>query len=297
MKVMVIVKATQHSEAGNLPSTELLEAMGKYNQELVDAGIMLVGEGLHPSSKGVRVKISGNKQTVIDGPFAETKELIAGYWMWRVKSMAEALEWVKQCPNPHPNDSECELEIRQVFDAEDFGPVFTPELREQEAALRAQTLGLGAPRFEDGRELRIAGLNASYTLETRNGIPGQWAQFAPSIGKLPGQQGFDAYGVCWNTKSDCAFDYLTGVEVAPDSVIPAGLTDLKLSPQRYVVFTHTKHVSETIDTLEKIWQTWLPDSGLKSAGAPCFERYTSSFNPQSGMGGFEIWIPVIASNA
>jgi hypothetical protein len=136
MRVMVIVKATKSSEAGEMPSTELLAAMGKYNEELVKAGIMLAGDGLHPSSKGVRVHFSGPKRTVIDGPFAETKELIAGYWVWQVRSMDEAIEWVKRCPNPMNEDSD--IEIRPIFEAEDFGEAFTPELREQEARLAAE---------------------------------------------------------------------------------------------------------------------------------------------------------------
>ena len=136
MRVMVVVKATKDSEAGVMPSQELLAAMGKYNEELVKAGIMLAGEGLHPSSKGARVRFSGNKRTVIDGPFAETKELIAGFWLWQVRSMDEAIEWLKRCPNPHPGESE--VEIRPVFEAEDFGAEFTPELREQEERLRKQ---------------------------------------------------------------------------------------------------------------------------------------------------------------
>ena len=136
MKVMVIVKATRASEAGELPSTELLAAMGKYNEELAQAGILLAGEGLHPSSKGARVRFSGKDRIVTDGPFAETKELIAGFWMWKVKSLAEAIDWVKRCPNPMAEDSE--IEIRQVFAAEDFGDALTPELKEQEERLRAQ---------------------------------------------------------------------------------------------------------------------------------------------------------------
>jgi len=126
---MVMVKATKDSEAGALPSEELLTAMGKYNEELAKAGILLAGEGLQPSSKGARVRFSGAKRTVIDGPFAETKELVAGFWLWKVKSKDEAIEWVKRCPNPMPGDSE--IEIRQVFEAEDFGEQFTPELKEQ----------------------------------------------------------------------------------------------------------------------------------------------------------------------
>jgi hypothetical protein len=136
MRVMVIVKADKDSEAGVMPSEKLLAEMGAYNEELVKAGIMLAGEGLHPSSKGKRVLFSGEKRSVTDGPFAETKELIAGFWLWQVKSMDEAVEWVKRCPNPMLGESE--IEIRPVFEAEDFGAEFTPELREQEERLRAE---------------------------------------------------------------------------------------------------------------------------------------------------------------
>ena len=136
MRVMVIVKASPESEAGVMPSTELLTAMGQYNEELVKAGVLLAGEGLHPSAKGKRVRFSGRERTVIDGPFAETKELIAGFWLWQVKSMDEALEWARRCPNPMPGDSE--LEIRPVFEADDFGAELTPELRAQEERLRAE---------------------------------------------------------------------------------------------------------------------------------------------------------------
>ncbi|WP_175779238.1 YciI family protein [Burkholderia anthina] len=139
MRVMVIVKATTFSESGSMPDTELLAAMGQYNEALVKAGVMLAGEGLHPSSRGKRVHFSGKDRTVIDGPFAETKELIAGYWLWQVKSMEEAVEWVKRCPNPMPMESD--IEIRQVFSPEDFGAEFTPELQEQEARLRAEMDG------------------------------------------------------------------------------------------------------------------------------------------------------------
>ena len=137
MRFMVLVKANQDSEAGVLPSEQLLSEMGKYNEELVKAGVMLAGEGLQPSSKGARVKLSGDKRTVIDGPFAETKELIAGYWLFQVKSLEECIEWVKRCPNPMPG-TESEIEIRQVFEAADFGEAFTPELREAEQRLGAQ---------------------------------------------------------------------------------------------------------------------------------------------------------------
>jgi len=136
MRFMVIVKATKDSEAGVMPSQQLLTEMGKFNEELAKAGVMLAGEGLHPSSKGARVKFSGDKRIVTDGPFAETKELIAGFWIWQVKSKEEAIEWVKRCPNPHNEGGE--IEIRQIFEAEDFGAEFTPELREQEERVRAQ---------------------------------------------------------------------------------------------------------------------------------------------------------------
>ena len=136
MRFMILVKADKNSEAGVLPDEKLLIEMGKFNEELVQAGVMLAGEGLQPSSKGARVKFSGSKRTVTDGPFAEAKELIAGFWLWQVKSKEEAIEWVKRCPNPMKGESE--IEIRQLFEAEDFGAEFTPELREQEERLRAQ---------------------------------------------------------------------------------------------------------------------------------------------------------------
>jgi len=138
MRVMVIVKATKNSEAGEMPDEKLLVAMGNYNEELVKAGVILAGEGLHPSSKGKRVVFSGGKKTVVDGPFAETKELIAGFWLWQVKSMDEALEWARRCPDPMPGE-ESILEIRPVFEADDFGEAFTPELREKEERLRAES--------------------------------------------------------------------------------------------------------------------------------------------------------------
>ena len=136
MRVMVIIKANEDTEAGVMPSEQLLTEMGNFNEELVKAGIMLAGEGLHPSSKGARVRFSGSQRSVIDGPFAETKELIAGFWVWRVTSMDEAIEWVKRCPNP--TGAESVVEIRQIFEADDFGAEFTPELREQEARVWAE---------------------------------------------------------------------------------------------------------------------------------------------------------------
>jgi hypothetical protein len=136
MRFMIMIKADKTTEAGGLPDEKLLTEMGKFNEELVKAGVMLAGEGLHPSSRGARVKFSGEKVTVIDGPFSEAKELIAGFWLWQVKSKDEAIEWVKRCP--HPPQGEMEIEVRQVFEAEDFGAEFTPELREQEGRLRAE---------------------------------------------------------------------------------------------------------------------------------------------------------------
>ena len=138
MRFMILIKADKNSESGAMPDERLLTEMGKFNDELVKAGIMLAGEGLHPSSKGARVKFSGSKRTVIDGPFTETKELIAGFWLWQVKSRDEAIEWVKRCPNPMPG-TETEVEIRQVFETEDFGDALTPELRAQEERLRASS--------------------------------------------------------------------------------------------------------------------------------------------------------------
>jgi hypothetical protein len=139
MRVMVIVKANEDTEAGVMPSEELMAAMGRYNEQLVDAGIMLDGDGLHPSSKGARVRFSGDQRSVIDGPFAETKELIAGFWIWKVDSMEEAIDWVKRCPNPTGEESE--IEIRPIFEANDFGEEFTSELREQEERLRERIAG------------------------------------------------------------------------------------------------------------------------------------------------------------
>ena len=141
MRFMVIVKASKDSEAGVMPSQQLLTEMGKFNEELAKAGVLVAGEGLHSTSKGARVRFSGTKRSVIDGPFAETKELIAGFWIWQVKSKEEAIEWVKRCPNPHNED--CEIEIRQIFEPEDFGPALTPEMREQEERLRVRATAGG----------------------------------------------------------------------------------------------------------------------------------------------------------
>lgn len=141
MRFMVLIKANKKTEAGTLPDEEILTKMGKFNEELLKAGVLLAGEGLQPSSKGARVKFSGEKRTVIDGPFTEAKELIAGFWLWQVNSREEAIEWAKRCPNPHPHDEESEIEIRQVYEVSDFGPALTPELRESEERLRVRTRG------------------------------------------------------------------------------------------------------------------------------------------------------------
>ena len=264
--------------------------MGKFNEELVKAGVMLAGEGLHPSSRGVRMRFSGQQRTVIDGPFAETKELIAGFWIWQVKSMEEAIEWLKRCPNPH--EEEGLVEIRPIFSAEDFGDAMTPELREQEASIRAQSLGLDAPQFVDYPARQVAGLNQSYTFETRSEIPAQWGRFAPRMGTIPGQQGPNSYGVCWNYQPVCGFDYLTGVEVAAGSSLPEEFNTIELPAGRYAVFAHRKHISAIADTIDTIWSKWVPDAGLSIREAPCFERYTEEFDPQAGQGGTEIWIPL-----
>lgn len=290
MKVLVIVKATQASEAGIMPDTELLTAMGNYNNELIQAGIMLDGVGLTPSSRGARVRFSGTSRTVIDGPFAETKELIAGFWIWKVRSLQEAIDWVKKCPNPMFEDSD--IEIRPFFEVEDFGDALTPQLREQEAAQKAKILGLNPPTFQQSGNLIIAGLNRSYTMETRVGIPQQWEQFVPQAAGISSQASTDFYGVCWNHQPDCSFDYLTGVEIRPGAKTSEGHTTVNLPAARYAVFTHTAHVSSLPKTIDAIWSKWVPECGLAAAEAPCFERYTSEFNPRTGMGGMEIWIPL-----
>ena len=293
MRVMVIVKATQTSEAGTLPSTEMLAAMGKYNEELAQAGILLAADGLQPSSRGARVRFSGQSRIVTDGPFAETKELIAGFWMWKVNSLAEAIEWVKRCPNPMPEDSD--IEIRPVFEAEDFGDALTPELRDQEAARRAKALGLSIPTFQQGTDLLVAGLNASYGKDTRAKIPQQWGRLAPHLGKVPGQVGQDAYGVCHAAGPDCQFEYLAGVAVSSPDRLPEGFTTVKIDARRYAVFTHLGHVSSLPATIDTIWTKWVPDCGLPVAhGAPCFERYTPEFDLGTGLGGMEVWIPLRA---
>jgi AraC family transcriptional regulator len=289
VKVTVIVKATRASEAGELPSTELLTAMGKYNEELAQAGLLRAAEGLHPSSRGARVRFAGKNRFVTDGPFAETKELIAGFWLGKVNSLAEAIEWVKRCPNPMNVDSD--IEIRPVFEAKDFGDRFTPELREQQAAVHAQALGLPAPTFRHGHALLVAGLNESYTRDTRARIPQQWERLAPHLGKVPGQVGQDAYGVCHAAGTDC-LEYRAGVAVSSPERLPAGFTTVQVDARRYAVFIHPGHVSALPATIDAIWSKWVPSCGLSVAQAPCFERYTPEFDPGTGLGGMEVWIPL-----
>ncbi|MCE9605257.1 MAG: GyrI-like domain-containing protein [Planctomycetia bacterium] len=309
MKVIVFVKASPESEAGVMPTQELLTAMGNFNEELVKAGIMLAGEGLHPSSKGARVRFSGSNRTVIDGPFAETKELVAGFWIWQVKSLDEAIAWVKRCPNPMLSDSE--IEIRPIFSAEDFGEILTPELRDQEARILAasqhlagsaesttpeksssSTGRLDPPRFEQGSEMRIAGLSATYDRETRKNIPQQWDRFETYKRSIPGQVGRSTFGVCSNFLDGCRFDYLCGVEVEPNSELPDGLTRIRIPKQRYAVFTHRGNVSGIAATFDYIWNQWFPSSGCLSVETPCVECYSEDFDAASGRGSIEIWIPI-----
>ncbi len=290
MKVVVIVKASKASEAGKMPTRELLAAMGEFNEALADAGVLLAGEGLRPSSAGVRVRFSGRERTVVRGPFEPAAELIAGFWLWKVASMDEAIAWARRCPSPHEDDGE--IEIRPVFEAADFGETLSPELREQEAGIRAQALGLGRPRFEDLPERSIAGVNATYTFESRPTIPQQWECFVPRLSDIPGQVDSATYGVCWNYRAGAGFDYLTGVEVADADNLPGDFTCIRLPAQRYAVFPFHDHVSTIPAAMEAIWTQWAPESGLGIADAPCFERYSRQFNPQTGKGGIEIWIPL-----
>jgi AraC family transcriptional regulator len=293
VKVMVIVKATRASEAGEMPSQEVLTAMGTFNEELIQAGIMLAGEGLQPSSQGARVRFRGAERTVVEGPFPETNALIAGFWMWRVPSMQEAIDWAKRCPNPP--EEEWELEIRRVSEAEDFGESFSPELREQEASQRAQTLGLGAVRFENLPELRIAGTNARYTLQTRDQIPSQWCEFTAHLGNIPGRVGQRSYGISRNLRPGCEFDYLCGVEVASPHSVPAHFQQIQLPARRYAKFSHDQHVSQIAAKLDAISAHWGPDCGLQLVPGMYIECYTEAFEPETGQGGIEIWLPLEAA--
>lgn len=295
MKVMVFVKATPDSEAGIMPTEQLLTDMMKFNEELVNAGILLAGDGLKPTSQAKRVRFSGKDRTVIDGPFTETKEIVAGYWVWQVKSMDDAVAWVKRCPNPMFTESD--IDIRPIYGIEDFGDLATPEVLEQEKRLFAEGEKLAklAPRFETGKAMTVAGMQGHYTDKTRDQIPQQWEKFSPQIGKVPGQVGQDSYGVALNGTSvgeHCAFDYLCGVEVGDGAKLPAEFKTVKVPAGKYAVFTHEESVATIDRKLELIATKWLPNSGRTAAKSPWFERYTPAFNPQTLSGGIELWIPL-----
>lgn len=287
MKVIVFVKATKSSEAGQMPSEELITAMMQYNQQLIDAGVMLGGDGLHPSAKGVRISFSGTRRTVNTGPFPHTNEIVAGYWLWQVKSMEDAIEWVKRCPNPMLEDSE--IEIRPLFTAEDFGDAMTPELREQEDRMRNRVPE--PDRWEKKPTRLFAGISRRYAMSERENISSHWQEFVAYLGQIPKQVGDDCFGICWNANTEI-FDYLTAVEISGEDTLPRGFTTLEVAAQHYAVFIHHGHSSAIAQTISAIWETWLPASGLKAANAPCYERYTSDYNPETGMGGTEIWIPI-----
>jgi hypothetical protein len=204
-------------------------------------------DGLRPSFHGARVRFSGRSRIVSDGPFVETMELIAGFWMWRETSLAEAIEWAERRPNPMPEDFD--IEIWPVFEV--FGEAITPELREQDAAVRAQALGLLASTFQQGSDPLIAGLTASYGRDARAKIPQEWQRLVPYLGKVPSQVGDDAYGVCLASDPDCRFEYLAEAVVSSPDRLPEGFKTVKVDVRRFAGFTHAEHVSSlpaTIDT-------------------------------------------------
>ena len=186
-----------------------------------------------------------------------------------------------------------DIEIRPFFEMGDFEPVLTPEIKQQEQSVRNQIeqSELEEPRFEQGRELLLAGLKATYQVGETAGIADQWHRFVPHLGTFAGQKGNTCYGVSWNDRPESGFDYLAGVEVDPAAKLPSGFTQLRVAPQKYAVFTHRKHLTAMPAALGAIWNRWLPNSGHQAA-APCLERYGEQFNPQTGMGGIEIWIPL-----
>jgi AraC family transcriptional regulator len=196
-----------------------------------------------------------------------------------------------------------EVEIRQVFTTEDFGDAMTPELREQEERLRqgerrltqsASNPTLEPDRFDDGKAMWIVGLKRRYTLSTRSKIADHWHEFVPQLDKISGKVGPSTYGVAFNSDADCNFDYLSGVETAAGQELPKGMDEIHVPAQRYAVFKHRGHVTTFADTIDAVWTKWLPASGRKSASGPCIERYDENFNPQTGMGGMEFWLPVQA---
>jgi predicted transcriptional regulator YdeE len=292
MRVIVFVKATKSSEAGEMPTEQLLTEMGNYNEQLVKAGIMQAGEGLKPSSQGARVTFSGKERTVKRGPFEHTNELVAGFWIWKVDSLDHAIEWAKKCPNPMLEVSD--LEIRPFFEMEDFGDTMTPELKAQEDRMREEIddQSFLPERFESGKAMIIAGLNATYADETRKNIPDQWMKFAPQIGHVPGQIGEKiAFGVIWNETPD-GIEYLCGVQVSDKSKLPKDLTVVELASQNYAVFPLREHVSKMGEHLDRIFSRWAPRATEQIVKAPCFEYYSAEYNPETGTGGMEVWVPV-----
>ena len=215
---------------------------------------MLDGGGLHPSLHGVRVRFSGENRSVIEGPYAATCELVAGYWIWCVHSMEQAIDWVKRCPNPMKEDSD--IEIRRLFEAEDFGDSFTLELCEQEATIFAQTVGLNCPRFENARILLIAGLDHRYSSQTASEIPKQSVRFVKRLQSIAGLNSEVSFGVVWNCNDGCDFDYVSGVEVSADMALPTDFVSWTIPTNRYVVFEHTEHVSKLAQTIGTVWQRW-----------------------------------------
>ncbi len=285
-----MVKATAESEAGVMPSEQLLTDMGNYNQQLIDAGIMQGGEGLRPSLDGVRIRFRESDRTVVNGPFSETRELIAGFWIWRVQSMDEAIAWVKRCPNPMEGESW--IEIRTIFEADDFGDAFTPAAREQEARQRGVILGLAPLRLETRGPLPVVGLSGRFGSDAFEDLSELWQRFAPQIGQVPGQVGTTAYGVSWNFSTDGQFDHLAGVELAANSPLPAGLEQVTVPAGTFVVFPYPGHISALPATWRTIWSDWFPASGYQPTHGSCVEQYSSEFNPATGTGGIELWIPI-----
>lgn len=295
MRVLVLVKASKGNETGVISSDTFIQEMGFYTEALSKAGILLAGEDLLPSSYGIRVRMSGKERTVIHGPFQEIRDLLSAFWIWQVKSMEEAIDWVKKYPNPVPGESSFELEIRPLCTPDNFETVSpSGELRFAGDIPRTVSQGrpLDPPSFKQIKEKTIIGHNVTYDMESRTSIPDQWANFVPHLGKVPGQIGKDSYGVSWNFKKGSGFDYLCGVEVNPETAVPSLWARVTLPGQLYAVFTHKEHVSQLPEMIDAIWNDWIPFSGHKPSPKPCFEKYDESFNGETGMGGMEIWVPI-----